>query len=104
MDFRVLYKSPKGAEGFTYPHNITVLQVPENINGYFDPGKLVAFPADVNKEILARFGAAPANKDTNKDGQYNEAVDWTQQVLKDYVIPELKPDVIFNWLTEPEVK
>ncbi|QIR37091.1 alkaline phosphatase family protein [Tolypothrix sp. PCC 7910] len=72
------------------------------INGYFDPGKLVAFPADVNREILARFGAAPANKDTNKDGQYNEAVDWTQQVLKDYVIPELKPDVIFNWLTEPD--
>jgi hypothetical protein len=42
------------------------------INGYFDPGKLVAFPQDVNEAVLARFGEAPPNKDTNKDGQYNE--------------------------------
>lgn len=72
------------------------------INGYFDPGKLVAFPAKVNQEILTRFGAAPVNKDTNGDDQYNEAVDWTGKVLIDYVLPELKPDVILNWLTEPD--
>jgi len=72
------------------------------INGYFDPGKLVAFPQDVNEAVLARFGEAPPNKDTNKDGQYNEAVDWTQDVLREYVIPELQPDVILNWLTEPD--
>ena len=23
---------------------------------------------------------------------------WTQTVLRDYVLPELKPDVIINWL------
>lgn len=72
------------------------------INGYFDPGKLVAFPPEVNRAILTRFGAAPANKDTNKDGRLNEAVDWSEKVLLDYVIPELKPDVVFNWLTEPD--
>ena len=72
------------------------------INGYFDPGKLVAFPQDVSEAVLARFGEAPAGKDTNKDGQYNEAVDWTQDVLREYVIPDLQPDVILNWLTEPD--
>ncbi len=72
------------------------------INGYFDPGKVVAFPQDVSDAVLARFGAAPPDKDTNKDGQYNEAVDWTQDVLREYVLPELQPDVILNWLTEPD--
>ncbi|MCY7285886.1 MAG: alkaline phosphatase family protein [Cyanobacteria bacterium CAN_BIN43] len=72
------------------------------INGYFDPGKVVAFPQDVSDAVLARFGEAPPNKDTNKDGQYNEAVDWTQDVLREYVLPELQPDVILNWLTEPD--
>lgn len=72
------------------------------INGYFDPGKLVAFPQDVNEAVLARFGEAPADKDPNQDGQYNEAVDWTQDVMREYVIPDLQPDVILNWLTEPD--
>lgn len=72
------------------------------INGYFDPGKLVAFPSEVNDAVLARFGEAPANKDPNQDGQYNEAVDWTQDVMREYVIPDLQPDVILNWLTEPD--
>lgn len=69
------------------------------INGYFDPGKLVAFPADINQEILTRFGAAPPK---NEGEQSNESVDWTEQVLQEYVIPELQPDVVFNWLTEPD--
>jgi len=30
------------------------------VNGYFDPGQLVAFPPEVNKTILDRFGRAPA--------------------------------------------
>ena len=30
------------------------------------------------------------------------AVAWTQGVLRDYVLPELKPDVVINWLTEPD--
>lgn len=68
------------------------------VNGYFEPGKLVAFPADVNDAILNRFGAAPP-KSTEL---YNSAVDWTQEVLREYVIPELQPDVVLNWLTEPD--
>jgi hypothetical protein len=30
------------------------------VNGYFDPGQLVAFPPKVNKTILDRFGPVPA--------------------------------------------
>lgn len=71
------------------------------INGYFNPGKVVAFPSDVNDAILSRFGAAPP-KEGDPDNQYNEAVDWTEQVLREYVLPEQKPDVVLNWLTEPD--
>ena len=71
------------------------------INGDFEPNKLVAFPSNVNDTILTRFGAAPI-KDGDADDQYNESVDWTEEVLREYVIPELKPDVILNWLTEPD--
>src|SRR5262249_4102075 len=34
--------------------------------------------------------------------RYDEAVIWTQRLLRDYVLPELKPDVVVNWLTEPD--
>ena len=30
------------------------------VNGYFDPGKAVAYPAEAGAAILSRFGAAPA--------------------------------------------
>jgi arylsulfatase A-like enzyme len=33
---------------------------------------------------------------------YDAAVAWTQGALRDYVLPDLKPDVVFNWLTEPD--
>jgi predicted AlkP superfamily pyrophosphatase or phosphodiesterase len=70
------------------------------INGYWEPGVRVAFPPDVNDALLPRFGAAPA-----KGGvvdAYDASVAWTQGALRDYVLPDLKPDVVFNWLTEPD--
>ena len=70
------------------------------VNGYFEPGTRVAYPDSVNARILARFGAAPP-----KGGQtdaYDASVDWTEQVLREYVLPELAPDVVVNWLTEPD--
>ncbi len=70
------------------------------INGDFEPNKLVAYPSDVNDTILTRFGAAPIKGGTAD--QYNGSVDWTEQVMREYVIPELQPDVILNWLTEPD--
>ena len=70
------------------------------VNAYWEPGVRVAFPDAVNDAILRRFPAAP-KKGGAKD-PFLESVSWTGQVLRDYVLPELKPDVIVNWLTEPD--
>jgi arylsulfatase A-like enzyme len=70
------------------------------VNGYFDPGRLVAFPPEVNKSILERFGPAPAKGGTSEPHQ--AAVDWTEDVLREFILPELRPDVVVNWLTEPD--
>jgi predicted AlkP superfamily pyrophosphatase or phosphodiesterase len=70
------------------------------VNAYWEPGVRVAFPDTVNEAILRRFPAAP-RKGGAKD-PYVEQVSWTERVLRDYVLPELKPDVIVNWLTEPD--
>ena len=65
------------------------------INGYFEPGVRVAYPDDVNTEVLARFGPAPT-------GSGSERVNWAEEVLREYVLPELTPTVVLNWLTEPD--
>ena len=70
------------------------------VNGYFDPGKRVAWPDDVNGAILARFGAAPP-KGRGAE-RYDAAVTWTERVLREYVLPEIAPAVVINWLTEPD--
>jgi arylsulfatase A-like enzyme len=70
------------------------------VNGYFDPGKTVAYPAAVSAAILARFGPAPVK--APGAARFDAAVTWTQRVLREYVLPELAPDVVINWLTEPD--
>lgn len=30
------------------------------------------------------------------------AVDWTERVLREYVLSDVKPDVVLNWFTEPD--
>jgi arylsulfatase A-like enzyme len=70
------------------------------VNGYFDPGCLVAFPPEINRTILERFGPAPAKGGTSEPHQ--AAVDWTEDVLRKFILPELRPDVVINWLTEPD--
>lgn len=70
------------------------------VNAYWESGVRVAFPDTVNDTILRRFPAAP-KKGGAKD-PYVEPVSWTERVLRDYVLDELKPDVIVNWLTEPD--
>ena len=69
------------------------------VNGYFGDGR-VAWPDDVNARILARFGAAPPKG--GRTERFDPAVDWTETVLRDYVLPELAPDVVINWITEPD--
>ncbi len=70
------------------------------INGDLYPGKQVAFPAAVSASVLQRFGPAP-KKGGPKD-RYDASVDWSMNVLREYVLPELKPDVVFVWMTEPD--
>jgi hypothetical protein len=70
------------------------------VNGYFDPGRTVAYPGEVSEAILARFGPAPVKE--AGAARYDTSVAWTQRVLRDYVLPELRPDVVINWLTEPD--
>ena len=70
------------------------------INGDFFPGTQVAFPAAISATVLQRFGAAPAKGDAKTP--FNPSVDWALQVLRDYVLPELKPAVVFTWMAEPD--
>ncbi len=69
------------------------------VNGYLDPGKTVGYPAGVSEAVLARFGPAPVKAGA---ARFDGAVAWTQRVLREYVWPELAPDVVLNWLTEPD--
>lgn len=70
------------------------------VSGYLDPGKVVAYPAAVSETILARVGPAPAKQPGA--ARFDAAVNWTQRVLREYVLPELAPAVVINWLTEPD--
>jgi arylsulfatase A-like enzyme len=70
------------------------------VNAYWEPGTRVAFPDAANAAILNKFPPAP-EKGGNLD-PYSAQVSWTQRVLRDYVLAELKPDVVVNWLTEPD--
>jgi len=69
------------------------------VNGYLDPGRRVAWPDAVSEAILAKLGPAPSKAGAER---YDAAVTWTQRVLREYVLPELVPDVVVNWITEPD--
>src|SRR5579883_638203 len=84
-----LLANPRGPQG------VGVL-----INGWWEPGVRVGFPDPVNDAILGRFAAAPPAGGP-KDS-FIDRVNWTERVLRDYVLPDLKPDVVVNWLTEPD--
>jgi len=45
--------------------------------------------------ILSRFGTAPSEENS-------AAVDWADRVLREYVLPELQPEVVIDWQTEPD--
>ena len=60
----------------------------------------VAYPQAVAAEVTRRFGAPP--KKGGARDHYTASVDWGMRVLGDYVLPVLKPQVVFAWLTEPD--
>jgi len=55
----------------------------------------VAYPERVASEVAAQFGKPP-------DGAGEALVDWTERVLRDYVLEKLKPAVVINWHTQPD--
>jgi predicted AlkP superfamily pyrophosphatase or phosphodiesterase len=57
------------------------------------------FPTSVGADILARFGGPPS---VAGRPNRNELVDYTEGLLRDYVLPERRPSVVLNWLTEPD--
>lgn len=62
------------------------------VHGLFDAGVIAAYPKDVSDPILARFGSPPPDPDDV--GQMH----WTDRVLREYVLPELWPDVLIDWM------
>ena len=70
------------------------------INGDFYGGASAGWPQSVSDEIAKRFGR-PAKKGGAKEN-YDDQVDWSMRVLREYVLPELKADVVYVWMTEPD--
>ena len=70
------------------------------INGDFFPGTQVAYPSAISDAVLQRFGPAP--KKGGATAPYSPSVDWSMQVLREYVLTELRPTVVFTWMTEPD--
>src|SRR5437899_3275103 len=47
-------------------------------------------------------GTQPGTNGILGNQMYVAAVTWTQRALREYVVPELQPTVVINWLTEPD--
>ncbi len=65
------------------------------INGAFDEGRRTAYPDSMDATLRARFGLKPAGADA-------DSLEWTERVLREFVLTELKPTVVIDWLTEPD--
>jgi arylsulfatase A-like enzyme len=65
------------------------------INGGFEDGHRVAYPDKIDREIQQRFGAV-------KSSGGLPSLLWAERVLREYVISDLRPRVIVDWLTEPD--
>lgn len=71
------------------------------VNGYLDdPEGRVAYPDSVNETVLERFGQAPEKNNTTEG--LLQPTDWAEDVLREYILPDLRPDVVLNWITQPD--
>src|SRR5262245_3704645 len=62
------------------------------IHGLFDRGVVAAYPKEISDAITQRFGVAPQESDNIGEMQ------WTDTVLRDYVLPTVRPDVVIDWI------
>src|SRR5262249_5926746 len=69
------------------------------VNGAFDPGKTVGWPASASEAILARFGPAPRRGGSER---FDAVGTWAPRVLREYGLPAPPPDVVLNWLPAPD--
>ena len=69
------------------------------IDGGFDGGARVAYPDSVSAAVLARFGRAPTDSSA---GSLTMLLDWTERIIREYVVPVQQPRVLFDWMTEPD--
>jgi arylsulfatase A-like enzyme len=68
------------------------------IHGYLERGTLAGFPKDQSAAILDRLGPPP-EPDTPMEAAQ---VRWTDDVLREYVLPVLTPDVVVDWIAAPD--
>jgi arylsulfatase A-like enzyme len=57
--------------------------------------KRVAYPDSLNQELVRRFGAQTIEAGI-------PSVLWVEKILRDYVLPEKHPEVLIDWMTEPD--
>jgi predicted AlkP superfamily pyrophosphatase or phosphodiesterase len=62
------------------------------INGGFEKGARVAFPDSLNTALLGKFGAVKGGEDGD------QALLWIEQVLREYVLETMHPQVIVDWM------
>ena len=65
------------------------------INSGFEDGARVAFPDALNTTLLSRYG-------TEKGDSGNPSLVWTERVLREYVLDNLHPQVIIDWMDQPD--
>ena len=65
------------------------------INSGFENNARVAFPDDLNRELLSRYG-------TEKGDSGDASLVWTERVLREYVLEKLHPQVIIDWMDQPD--
>src|SRR5215469_9078778 len=62
------------------------------INVGFENGARVAFPDSLNTALLEKFGAVKGGEEGD------QAMLWTERVLREYVLETLHPQVIVDWM------
>lgn len=62
-------------------------------------GVPVAIPEAIDGELHRRFGPPPT-KDPAAD--FRPSIAYATRIIRDYVLPELEPDVLLFWITEPD--
>lgn len=65
------------------------------INSGFENGARVAFPDTLNSELLTSYGKVQGDSGSL-------SLVWTERVLREYVLDKLRPQVIIDWIGQPD--